>query len=94
MADIFNRWKTGLFRTSKAAFGRVAGLLGATEINSDFWDELEAILIQADMGVETSQSILSSLQTTVRGEGVTRATDLKPLLEMELLSRLGDSTSH
>lgn len=93
MADIFSRWKTGLFRTSKAAFGRVASLLGATEITDDFWDDLEAIFIQADMGIATSQSILSSLKEIVRSEGVTRASDIKPFMETELRSRLGDKTS-
>jgi len=93
MADIFTRWKSGLFRTSKAAFGRVASLLGATEINSDLWDELEAIFIQADMGIATSQSILSSLKATVLSEGVTRAAEIKPLLEVELRSRLGNKAS-
>jgi fused signal recognition particle receptor len=89
MADIITRWKSGLLRSSKVAFGRVAGLLGATEIDTDFWDELEMILIQADMGIATSQSVLSSLQATVRSRGITKALELKPILEMELRSRLG-----
>ena len=90
MEEIFTRWKSGLSRTSKAAFGRVASLLGASELNSEFWDELEAIFIQADIGIATSQSILSSLQATARTNGVTRVADLKPLMELELRSRLGD----
>lgn len=93
MEEIFSRWKSGLSRTSKAAFGHFANLLGATEINSEIWDELEAILILADIGIATSQSILSSLQATVRSNGVTRAADIKPLLELELRSRLGELAS-
>jgi len=92
MGDLFTRWKSGLSRTGKAAFGRVASLLGATEINTEFWDELEAILIQADIGIATTQSILSSLQTTIHTNGITRSADLKPLLELELRSRLGENT--
>lgn len=93
MADILNRWKNGLLRTSKATFGRVASMLGATEINSDFWDDLEAIFIQADMGVATSQSIIASLQKSVLDEGMTRATEFKPVLEKELRSRLGEKVN-
>lgn len=93
MVEIFTRWKSGLSRTSKIAFGRISGLLGATEINSEVWDELEAILVQADLGIATSQSILSSLQATVRIEGITRSADLKRLLELELRSRLGEKTN-
>ena len=88
MADFFSRWKTGLARTSKAAFGRLAGLLGATEINSDTWDDLEALLIQADLGLETTQSVLNALKAAVKKDGLTRASDLQSVLKGELRSRL------
>lgn len=88
MAEFFSRWKTGLARTSKAAFGRLAGLLGATEISSDTWDDLEALLIQADLGLDTSQSVLSALKAAVKRDGLTRAADLQAVLKAELRSRL------
>lgn len=90
MVEIFSRWKTGLSRSSKAAFGRVASLLGASEIDADTWDELEAILIQADLGIHTAQSISTSLQASVRAKGIIKAAELRPLLELELRSRLGN----
>jgi len=93
MADIVNRWKTGLLRTSKAAFGHVANLLGATEINNELWDELEMVLIQADMGMATSQSVMSSLQAAVRSQGITKSAMLKPLLVNELRSRLAQKSN-
>ena len=43
MAELFSRWRTGLSKTSKTTFGRLANLLGATEITHDTWDELEAL---------------------------------------------------
>ena len=88
MADIFSRWKEGLARTSKATFGRLAGLLGATEIKPETWDELEALLFQADLGMETTQSVLDALKAAVRREGLTRASDLQGVLKAELRSRL------
>lgn len=88
MADIFSRWKDGLSRTSKAAFGRVASLLGASEIKAETWDELEALLFQADLGLETTQSVLDALKAAVKREGLTRASDLQDVLKAELRSRL------
>jgi len=88
MAEFFSRWKTGLSRTSKAAFGRLASLLGATEINQDTWDDLEALLIQADLGLETTESILGSLKAVVKREGLTRASELRAVLKSELRARL------
>jgi fused signal recognition particle receptor len=90
MTDFFSRWKNGLSRSSKAAFGRVAGLLGASEIDAGTWDHLEELLVQADVGIETAQSVLDALKAVVRREGLTRASDLQSVLRSELRSRLVD----
>ena len=88
MADFFNKWREGLARTSKATFGRLAGMLGATEIDADTWDDLEALLIQSDLGIETTQSVLKSLKDAVKRDGLTKASDLQAVLKAELRSRL------
>jgi len=88
MPDLFSRWKTGLSRSSKVAFGRLASLFGATEINGQTWEELESLLIQADLGMETTGSVLDGLHTAAQARGLTRASELQSLLERELLLRL------
>ena len=88
MADIFSRWKTGLARSSKAAFGRLAGIFGATEITAETWEELEAMLIQADVGLETTEAVIESLRGIVRSQGLTRSSELREGLESELRRRL------
>jgi fused signal recognition particle receptor len=88
MTEFFSRWKDGLARSSKAAFGRLAGLLGATEINSETWNDLEELLIQADLGLETTQSVLGALKAEVKRQGLTRASELQAMLKQELRSRL------
>ena len=93
MPDLLSRWKDGLARTSKATFGRLAGMLGATEITDATWDELESLLVQADLGIETAESVLASLRRQVRDRGTTRAADLQDLLRVELRSRLSSPPS-
>ena len=88
MAEFFSKWREGLARSSKATFGRLAGMLGATEITQDTWDDLEALLVQADIGIETAGSVLKALQQEVRQQGLTRASDLQAVLKAELRSRL------
>lgn len=88
MADFFSKWREGLARSSKATFGRLSSLLGATEIHAETWEELEALFLQADMGMETSQAVLDALQKAVKQDGLTRASDLQAVLRTELLSRL------
>ncbi|HNQ93674.1 MAG TPA: signal recognition particle-docking protein FtsY [Anaerolineales bacterium] len=88
MTDLFAKWKTGLAKTSKATFGRIATLVGATEITSESWDDLEASLIQADLGIEIVGDILDTLRRFVRDGGLTRSDELTSALRAELRSRL------
>jgi fused signal recognition particle receptor len=88
MAEILTKWRSGLAKTSKTAFGRLATILGVTEITQDTWDDLEALLIQADLGIETAAEILDSLQRIVQSEGLTRSDELWEELQSELRSRL------
>jgi fused signal recognition particle receptor len=88
MSNLFSRWKDGLSRTSKAAFGQIASVLGASEINNDTWDDLEALLLQADLGLETTSSVLDSLKRITRSEGLIRANELLATLRQELCVRL------
>jgi len=88
MSSLLDKWKQGLSRTSKAAFGQIATLLGATEINDELWDDLEALLVQADLGVETTLSVLDAAEARVKREGLTKAYQLKDTLRVELRARL------
>lgn len=86
--SIFSRWREGLSRTSKAAFGQIATILGTSEITEETWDGLEATLIQADLGIETASSVLDALKRLTRTEGWTRSDELFSALKAELRSRL------
>ncbi len=88
MADVFAKWRSGLAKTSKTAFGRLATLLGVTEITQETWDDLEALLIQADLGIETTAEILESLRRVVQSRGLTRSEELSEALQAELRARL------
>ena len=88
MINALDKWKNGLAKTSKTAFGQLATLLGATEISRETFDDLEAILIQADLGIETTAEILAALRRFVQTEGLTRSEELSAALQAELRSRL------
>jgi fused signal recognition particle receptor len=49
---------TGVGKNPQGYFRRIATLFGASEITPDTWEELEAILVQADMGIETARKSL------------------------------------
>lgn len=88
MSDFFNKWKDGLARTRKVAFGRIANLFGATDITPEVWDELEAMLIQADLGVDTTESVVKALQLQADEQGYYQTIQLQEGLHQELVKRL------
>jgi fused signal recognition particle receptor len=83
-----DKWNSGLKRTRKSSLGKVAAFFGATEISDEVWDDLESTLIQADLGVETSLSIIESTRQRVLEDGVIRVDELKTLLADQLYQRL------
>ena len=88
MNNIFSKWKEGLSKTSKAAFGQIATLFGASEITDETFEELESLMIQADLGVDTSEEILGALWEREQSEGMTRADQLRDAFKQELRKRL------
>ena len=88
MAEFFEKWKSGLAKTSKTAFGQLAQLFGATEIIPETWENLETLLIQADVGIETTEEILEELRLIVRDEGLIQTNELSEALRDELRKRL------
>ena len=86
--NIFDKWRKGLEKTRKVAFGRIANFLGTSELSDGTWDDLEALLIQADMGMETTMDVIDSLREKVFNEGITQSEELIEALEDELVNRL------
>jgi fused signal recognition particle receptor len=84
-------FRESLRRTRQAFFGRVATLLGATQLDEQTWDEVEALLIQADLGVETALSVTETLRRRVRSEGLTAHEQLETALRETLLSLLPEN---
>jgi fused signal recognition particle receptor len=83
------RLKAGLAKTREKLGGQIAGLFGAgRKIDAELFEELETILITADVGVEATEYLLDTLQKRVRREGLTEATQLQEALKEALVGLL------
>jgi fused signal recognition particle receptor len=80
-----------LSRTRRSVFGQIVGVLGAGEITDESWDDLEALLIQADMGVPTALDLIESLRDRVDREGLYTTDQLVEALKDELRSMITDA---
>lgn len=81
-------WRDALSKTRKATFGRIASLFGATDLTPEFWDELEATMIQSDIGIDLTLQIAQELKDLARTEGITHGGELHSHLRSILISRL------
>ncbi len=81
-------FRRGLSKTRQSFFGRISQMLGNTEIDDDTWDDMETLLIQADVGFDTTMKVIDSLQDRVRAEGITKTTELQGALKDTLSALL------
>jgi len=69
----------------------LAGLLGGVfggGIDSTTWDDLEAALIRADLGVATATSVMEAVKAKAEEQGISDAAELKDLVKAELEARI------
>ncbi|MGC9399890.1 MAG: signal recognition particle-docking protein FtsY [Anaerolineae bacterium] len=73
-----------LRKTRDAVFGHLATVFGAGEVTEETWEELEALLIQGDVGVQTALALVERLRERVREEGIYRTEQFEAVLEEEI----------
>ncbi|WP_180900649.1 signal recognition particle-docking protein FtsY [Martelella soudanensis] len=66
----FQRLRAGLFRTSQQLSGQIAALFTKRKLDEEALEELEDLLIQADLGVETAMRITDTLSSERYGRDV------------------------
>lgn len=87
MENIFNKWREGLTKTRDVAFGKLANFFGTTEIDDSSFDELEELLIQADVGPATTIQLVDTCTEIVDRDGLTRKDQMYNVVKAEM-SRL------
>ena len=82
---LFSRLWNGLSKTRTNVAGRVDELIEATEvIDEDFYEDLVDILIMSDMGVRTSDKVISELKRRIEAERITDARKARDILKQIL----------
>ena len=77
----FDKIKEGLAKTKKNMAAQLTGIFAAfTGANEDFFEELEEMLILADIGVETTTEAVEKLREVTKKEGLRTGEDIKSAL--------------
>ena len=72
-------------KTRDTWFRPLASLFGRSSLSEDLWDELEELLILADVGAGTAQRLLEGLRERVRADNVTEPKEALDLLKQEMV---------
>lgn len=85
----------GLSNTKKSFFSRLGtAVIGKTKIDEDVLDELEAILIQSDVGVATTLKIITALEARIAKDKYLKTEDLIQRMQEEILALLVNSENN
>lgn len=91
---IFARLLAGLSKTKDNITGRIDSLLKSyTKIDEDLLEELEEILITADVGVTTTMEIIDRLRDMIKERGVKDTLEVRDLLKEIVASILKEGNS-
>lgn len=92
---VTNIFKEGLTKTRTAFVEKVEELITRRKkIDEQFYEELEEILIGADVGVNTVMQLIDDLRVEVKKRKIEDAADLQPILSEKLINLMkGDDHS-
>ena len=83
-----NRFEKALKRSREGWFGRVARIFDRATVGDELWDELEELLITADVGMGTTARLLDRVKKRVASEGLKDGSELRSVLKEEMVAML------
>jgi fused signal recognition particle receptor len=84
------RLRARLARSQSSVGSALLTLLSRDRLDDETWDEMEEVLITADVGVVPARLMVDDLKTKVKVLGVRGPQEVRGLLRDELLTQLGD----
>lgn len=88
----FDKLKQGLSKTKDALFGKVKDLfINMRSVDEELFEELEEILITADVGVGATEEILDKLRYKVKADKITDSMQVYGELKTIITDMIGES---
>ncbi len=84
------RLRARLARSQSSVGSALLNLLSRDKLDDDTWDEIEEVLITADVGVVPARLMVEDLRTKVKVLGARGPAEVRALLRAELLAQLGE----
>lgn len=94
MVSFFSKLKESLVKTRQGFVEKVSRLVAIHgSINEELFEELEEILIQADVGIAATRQIIDEIRQSVKKKKISDAPEVKKLLRQKMIEMLGEPVS-
>lgn len=85
----FDKLKLGLEKTRKSFTGKIEQLvIGYATIDDEFLDDLEEVLLSADVGIQTTTKLMADIKQGIKDKQINGPEDLKPFLQTNISAML------
>ncbi len=91
--DLFKKTELGVKRSKETWFGKIANIFKRGSFGDEVWEELEELLVSADVGVETTSKLLSKVKQRVKMDRLSEVSQIQEALKQELISLLSVPSS-
>jgi fused signal recognition particle receptor len=91
--DLLKKTEPGVKRSKETWFGKIANIFNRDAFGDEVWEELEELLVSADVGVETTSKLLNKVKQRVKTERLSEVSQIREALKREMVSLLSVSTS-
>ena len=88
MPGSLDKTEKAVKRSRESWFGKVARLFDRTSVEAEVWDELEELLIAADVGMATTQKLIEKVKQRVRTEKLSEGMLVREALKEEMVNLL------
>jgi len=91
--DLLKKTELGVKRSKETWFGKIANIFNRGSFGDEVWEELEELLVSADVGVETTSKLLSKVKQRVKTDRLSEVSQIREALKEEMISLLSVSSS-
>lgn len=93
MFDSLRKTELGVKRSKETWFGKIANIFNRASFGDEVWEELEELLVSADVGVETTSKLMSKVRERVKTDRLSEVSQIRGALKAEMIDLLNISSS-
>ena len=86
--DWLKKTELGVKRSREAWFGKISNIFIRSSFGDEVWEELEELLVSADVGVETTRKLLSKVKQRVKTDKLSESFQIQEALKEGMVSLL------